>query len=173
MTLLLALALLLAPPESRPATERTLLSLIQRHATRLLEGYRLPTEADIQHDWAWVRKEERRIPYRIMADFDGDGRRDYAFVLLGVRPYWVRVVALVSTGGSHKAFQLREEDAGNEYSQHRYVVGVVPPGRYKALEASWFRLTHPAINVSYTESSDTFFIWDAKRGDFRAVAISD
>jgi len=158
---------------SRPAFEQTLLGLLQRHGASLLQGYRLPTAKDIQHDWARIREEERRPPYRISADFNGDGRRDYAFVLLGGSSHRVRAGALVSKGNTYRAFQLLDIDAGNEYSQRRYVVSVVPPGRYKELEGPHFRLVNPAISVIYTESSESFFIWDAKTSAFRDVAISD
>ncbi len=151
-------------------------SLLQQYGASMLHDYRLPVAADITDDWAWYTAESKASPYKITADFNGDGTPDYAFVLLGKRPFRVLIGALVSSGKTYRAFTLAEEDAGNKYLQHRYVVAVVPPGRYAALPGEGppeVVLVNPGVDLIYTESSDRFFYWDSKNGRFRAVWITD
>ena len=60
---------------------------------------------------------------------------------------------------------------------------MVPPGRYTTAKGKGYDtpatdpdelvLSGPAIDLIYTESSDTFFWWDPKRQSFREVAITD
>jgi len=154
-------------------TRVDLLRLIQKHAASLLAGYRLPSQRDIQDDWAWVRAAEHRLPYRVSADFNGDGRLDHAFILLSRAAYRIRVCALVSTGDTYVGVQVLEVDAETTYGQHRYVVSEVLPGEYEEMEGPTFRLVNSAISVVYTESSEAFFIWDGTKGAFRRVGISD
>jgi hypothetical protein len=151
-------------------------ALLQQYGASLLHEYRLPVPADVTDDWAWYAAERKASPYKITADFNGDGTPDYAFVLLGKRPFGVRIGALVSSGQTYRPFRLAEVDAGNEYSQRRYVVAVVPPGRYATLpgdDPAEIVLANAAIDLIYTESSDRFFYWDPKESRFRDVWITD
>ena len=170
------------PP--RPPAEEALLGLIKAHAAWLLDGYRLPTAADMQYDWTVFGDYIKDPPHRVSADFNGDGVADHAFILLGSTGYSVRLAALLSQGATFRPFRILDLDAGNVFSQHRYILAVVPPGSYEtAAGKGYFEvdadnpaqlvLSHPAIDFIYTESADSYIYWDEHAGKFRQVQISD
>lgn len=173
---LLAFAVaLLAPPPPR------LEQLLRKHGPQLLEGYRVPGSADVIVDWRIHSSERKALPYHVTADFNGDGQPDHAFLLLGERLYDIRLGALVSAGTSYRAFKLMELDAEDEFTRHRYIVSARPPGRYKAAapEGDTPKVKPPgevvaanwAIELIFTESSETLFLWDARRDDFKSVVL--
>ena len=180
-----AAAILIALVASpRPLEEKVLLGLIQAHGAWLLDGYQMPTADDMKHDWAVFGDYVTDPPHRISADFNGDGSPDHAFILLSSVGYGVRLAALVSRGAEFRPLKLLEFEAGNIYSQHRYIVGVVPPGPYKtAAGKGYFEvdeenpaelvLSNPAIDFIYTESANSYLYWDEESGRFRQVQISD
>jgi hypothetical protein len=174
---------LFAPATGRPAAEEALVQLIQQHGQTLLRGYRLPGAHDIRDDWAEYGNYVLNPPHRVSADFNGDGMPDHAFILVSQRGYGVRLAALVSSEAGYRAIKLQDFDAGNAYSQHRYLVQVVPPGRYQTARGKGYEapaedpdelvLEHPALDFIYTESANSYYCWDTKSRAFREILISE
>ena len=158
--------------------------MLQQYGSALLEGYRLPVASDIKDDWAWFKAERKALPYQVSADFNGDGTPGLCLACSWAQAsHRIRFGALVSSGANYRPFRLVDADAGDEFSQRRYCVAVVPPGRYTTAKGLGHNmpgddpdelvLQHPAIDFIYTESSDIFYYWDAQRNGFRDVAITD
>ena len=134
-------------------------------------GWRLPTEADYSGDWLAFRQDVP-TPFHVEADFNGDGVRDDAWILLRSTGVGWRVVARVSQkGAAARTCDLVEPDGDASAQYHG--IALVKPGRYETAcgkgyfecetgEPEVLDLKRPAIEFFKYESASSIFFWESK-----------
>lgn len=145
----------------------------------LPQGWRRPTKSEASSEW---RQKSPNRYFRVSADFDGDGKIDTAELLINpatkqFAPF-VKLAATQRWEMIEKPYELQVLD--------RFGINLVKPGKYETAcgkgygdyacahgEPKVLRLTNPAIDLFYTESSDSTFYWDGKDKAFRKVLMSD
>jgi hypothetical protein len=129
----------------------------------------------------WRQKSPTRF-LRVTGDFDSDGKPDLAELLINpVSSQFALFVKLSSTG----KWQMLGEPY-DENSLDRFGIDLVKPGKYETAcgkgygdyacahgEPDSLKLSTPAIDIFYTESSDSIVYWDSVTKAFREVLISD
>jgi len=112
-----------------------------------------------------------RNPAFISSDFDGNGRLDYALLLLGKKSgrAIVRLVVLLhAPKGKFKAMSLEEI---SEFLESVFI-RVRAPGKVQEHDSKKIIITRvPGIERSFFEKSAGVFYWDGRR--FRFVAAAD
>ncbi len=145
----------------------------------LPSGWRKPSHAETSDDW---RKKSPTRFQLIKADFDGDRKSDVAELL--VNPSDKQFAFFVKLGSTEKWQMI-----GKPYdltSLGRFGIDVIKPGKYETAcgkgygdyacahgEPDYLKLSNSAIDVFYTESSDSIFYWDATSKEFREILMSD
>jgi hypothetical protein len=108
-------------------------------------------------------------PYAVIADFNGDGRRDV--VLDGQSPTRIRRIVLLSDRTGFRALLLGDQprDAGPEVppgsGQRTIYLSYVAPGRIDSspeLEDSAMVLQHDAFEVGYWEQAAVVYYWNGR-----------
>ena len=146
------------------------------------DGYRLPADADYSGDWQDFRAKPTK-PFRVQADFNGDGLQDEAWLLPATSPTgWALFAFLGSKNGQRRVILL---DSHAKEPIQRMGVSLVAPGEHRTLcgmhgydvckpgEPALLRLKLPAINFFMFESANSFFWWDSRAGRFQRIWISD
>ncbi len=117
-----------------------------------------------------------------MADFDGDGKPDPAELLVNASAnQFALFVKLASTGKwrlTDGPFDIKSLD--------RFGIDLVKPGKYETAcgkgygdyacahhEPDFMKVSTAAIDLFYTESSDSILYWDSSTKAFRKILISD
>ena len=155
-----------------------LLSTVAR-AQDLPEGWRRPTRSESSGDW---RKKNPTRFVVVKGDFDGDGRPDVAELL--VNPSTKQFALFVSLSSAQKWQMLNKPYDMAAFD--RFGIDNPKPGKYETAcgkgygdyacahgEPDWLKLTTPAIDFFYTESSESVFYGDTKAKQFREALISD
>lgn len=150
----------------------------------LPEGWRYPTEADLAGDFIRDQSKEKYVD--VSADFNGDGRNDYAFLVKSTRFSGEALLVNVSNGIKYEWINLHQIAWGEEYPNVGLGMGVglVSPGEYKTAcgkgyweckddETPLLRLRLPAINYFRFASAASIFFWETKSSTFKRVWISD
>jgi len=146
-------------------------------APQLLSGhFRTPEAPDFDGDWLTFGLE--RCAVQVHADFNGDGRDDWIFLLIAEG---FRLAGLISQAdGASVGVVLRDEPE----NQHptRYILGVAEPGEYESAYAKGYevepapesvRLAFKGVWFSLAESIDWLYFWDPQKGGFACVQTSD
>lgn len=145
---------------------------------KLPSGWREPTPEE--GSGRWRQKSLTRF-LRVRADFNGDGKLDVAQIL--VNPSTNKFGLFVKLGTAGQWQLLRDFDLT---FIGRYGIDDVKPGNYETAcgkgygdwacahgEPDWLQLSHPGIDLFYTESSDSIYFWDQPSKKFREVVMSD
>lgn len=150
----------------------------------LPEGWRFPTEAEL----TYVSRKESPTKYsKAIADFNGDGINDEAFLLKSTK--FSGEGLFVRLSDKQKGFHWVKLDViewGKEYPKVDLSMGVeiAKPGEYKTAcgkgyfeckegEPEVLKLRLPAIDYFRFESANSFFVWNAKTASFKRVWMSD
>jgi hypothetical protein len=159
-----------------------LISVAMSGPQPLPKDYRYPTDSDRTHDWEAFKK-ETPTPFHARADYNGDGRDDDAWILLGTDgPGWGLFVFLSTPSGSPTVLTL-DRNKGDVPAQ-TMGVGVTPKGSYPTAcgkgywacekgEPETLHLTLPAINYFKFESADSVFWWNSESKQFIRTWKSD
>ena len=144
----------------------------------LPSGWREPTREEASGSWR--QKSPTRF-LKVEGDFNGDGRLDVAQILVDPS---TRKFGLFVKFGSAGQWQLLL--ALDLTFLGRYGIDYVKPGKYETAcgkgygnwacahnEPDWLQLSHPGIDLFYTESSDSIYFWDQPSKKFRKVVMSD
>jgi hypothetical protein len=104
-------------------------------------------------------------PYAVIADFNGDGRRDV--VIDGQSPTQVARIVLLSRGSDYQALVLekRARDMKKETRRRTVYLSYVAPGRIDSspeLEDTAIVLKHDAFQVGYWEQAAVLHYWDGQ-----------
>ena len=148
-------------------------------------GWRYPTVDELSE--VPGRKESPSKYTKAVADFNGDGINDEAYLLKSTTFNGQGLlVRLSDKRNGYKWLQLDTIDWGKEKPEVKLSVGVdiAPPGEYETVygkgyfenpkgEPEVLRLERPAINYFQFESANSFFYWDNKTEKFMRIWISD
>jgi hypothetical protein len=148
-------------------------------AQQLPEGWRRPTQSESSGEW---RKKSSTRFLVARGDFDEDGKPDVAE--LRVNRSMKQFALFVRLSSAQKWQLLNKPYSMADFD--RFGIANTKPGKYETAcgkgygdyacahgEPDWLKLTRPAIDFFYTESSDSVFYWDAKLKQFKEVLISD
>jgi hypothetical protein len=116
----------------------------------------------------WYPANAHARPYAVVADFNGDGRRD--LVVDGQSRGRSLRVALLSSRSSFKGLVLEEQPltegaAALPKGQRTVYLSYVAPGRIDStpeLEDSVLTLRHEAFEVGYWEQAGVLYYWDGR-----------
>ena len=151
----------------------------------LPEGWRFPTAEELSDEPGRNNSSTRHA--KAVADFNGDGIEDEAFLLKSIRfsgeGLWVHL------SDKRKGFRwlsLDSIDWGKAYPNVNLSMGIdtVKPGEYKtACGKGYFKcgkgepeiliLKRPAIDYFRFGSANSFFFWDDQTDNFKRIWISD
>lgn len=143
-------------------------------------GWRFPTEKDVLDDWKHFDS-----PYRVEADFNGDGHRDSAWILLGKKPEdWAVFVFMGRKDTTPRVVKMLGNDEG--MPAQRFAITLAPPsnkkwktacgkgyGECKPGEPEEFQITLPSIQFCYIESACSIYMWNKKSNSFEEIRFSD
>jgi len=143
------------------------------------DGWRRITRAEATDDW---RLKSRTRFLSVKADFDGDGKPDIAEFLLN--PITNQCALFVKVSSTAKWYRL--DEPFDIQALDRFGIDFVKPGKYQTAcgkgygdyacahgEPDFLKLSNPAIDMFYRESSDWIYYWDRKPGKFAEVLMSD
>lgn len=151
----------------------------------LPEGWRLPTAEELSSEAN--RKDSPTKYAKVIADFNGDGINDEAFLLKSTKFSGEGLFVRLSDGQKgFKWMKLDVIDWGEEYPKVNLSMGisVAKPGAYKTAcgkgyfeckegEPEVLKLRQPAIDYFRFESANSFFVWDEKTKSFKRIWMSD
>jgi hypothetical protein len=126
---------------------------------------------------------ENIVPNHITADFNGDGIKDEAWLLKSQKKNkYGLFIFMGRKGGGSKMFKLAEYPIRVK----TIPMGIVQlePGSYKTAcgkgywdcapdEPETLVLKNPGVDLFQFESADSVFYWNAKKGNFKRVWLSD
>lgn len=153
----------------------------------LPKGWRFPNEDDYMYDWEQFR-DEVPVPFFIKSDFNGDGLKDEAWILISIdMSKWGLFVFLRSKSNMSKVVKLLEEKTFeyDVYYPYHVFIEVVEPGTYKTAcgkeywecakgEPAKITLKILGILLSPYESGGAqIFYWDKKTNSSKQVWIND
>ncbi len=141
-------------------------------------GWRYPDDKDIIGDW-----KEYKSPFHFTSDFNGDGVRDHAWILIRKNNSgWGLFVFLGAKQGASSIIKLME-DVG---PAQRYAISLTAPSKEKwktACGKGYFeckpgepeeiQIKAPSIELCYIESSCSIYMWNRKTNKFSAYQMSD
>jgi hypothetical protein len=141
----------------------------------LPSGWRRPTTAEAAGQW---RRKSPNGFLVVKADFDGDGQKDVAELL--VEEKGKRGGLFVRLSGENSGWQSLHQFQG----LFDLGIRVVRPGKYETLCGSDPSVCEPetakaldlktsAIEFFSYEKTSTYFYWDPKTRKFRAAPMSD
>jgi hypothetical protein len=151
----------------------------------LPEGWRYPTKEELSDE---LERGDSPTKYaKAVADFNGDGIDDQAYLLMSTK--YSGHGLLVYLSNKKKGFKwvtLAKIDWGKKYPKGDLGMGVdvVKPGKYKTAcgkgyfkcekgEPEILELKRPSINYFKLGSASSFFFWDNKTNGFNRIWISD
>ena len=148
-----------------------------------LDGWRFPDERDVTGNWRRFRQPDSEF-YTTAADFDGDGTRDEAWILIkNDDSQWGLFVFLNADSADRQVIELERTDMAKAPPQN-IGIELAKPGSYATPCAKGYypcapgeprtiTLRRPAINYLVFEKANAFFFWDEARVRFERIWISD
>ncbi len=126
---------------------------------------------------------KNRVPNHVEADFNGDGKIDYAWILVNTsRNMYGLFVFLGEKNGGHKVITLNE--LKRETDKLYMGLSLMKSGQYKTAcgkgyweckpgEPQVLKLKYPGINFFMFESADSVYYWDSRKKEFKRIWLSD
>jgi hypothetical protein len=148
-------------------------------AAQDISGWRTPIQADLgASDW---RKEDPNLYLIAKADFDGDGKKDTAQLLINDKENKMGLFVTLASERNESALLLETTDK-NEI--RNMGIKAVKPGQYKTAcgkgywkckkeEPEILNLKQSPIDFFLSEGANSYFIWDRKAKAFKRIWISD
>lgn len=142
-------------------------------------GWRIADKEDSIDDWARFDS-----PNKIINDFNSDGYKDVAQILLN-KDSSTGYKFIVEMGGSKKSKQFNLMEGENVSPQSISIVLLKPSDKVwdsacskgywdcESGEIRQFKITKPSIQFCYIESACTVFIWSDRNNNFTKIPISD
>lgn len=150
------------------------------HKVYLPQDWREPTSSEAKDDW---RDKDTGRYLCVKADFNGDGVRDKANILIRSADKKIGVLVFLSQkNGNYRTFILDEmhfsyiEEVG---------IAVVTPGRYVTWcgmgamdcrlvgEPEEINLQYNSIKLFFEGKGSKYFYWDKSKDVFKSARISD
>jgi len=142
------------------------------------DGFRAIAESEYSADWQLL-SDAFPTPDRTDGDFDGDGELDQARLWIhesGQR--WVLMAYLSSMPGD----PVKVYESGRRTELSRRPIRAIPPGEHKTDRyfgigpghgdtTAVVHFTFDAINLGYSESEGTTFVWNQETQVFDPIAM--
>ena len=158
---------------------------IAKENIALPDGWRFPTAEELSDEVG--RKDSPTKFAKAVADFNGDGINDEAFLLKSTKFSGEGLfVRLSNNKNGFKWVKLDVTDWGKEYPKVNLSMGisVAKPGSYQTAcgkgyfecekgEPEVLKLKRTAIDYFKFESANSFFVWDEKSRSFKRIWMSD
>ncbi len=154
------------------------------YALELPDGWRLPTEKELASEPLRLKSPTKNA--KVEADFNGDGKIDYALLLKSTKFSGECFAVNYSKGNEYSWQILSEIDWGEEYPNVNLSMGIdlAKPKRYKTAcgkgywecepgEPEVLELMLPGIWYFKFESAASLWFWDSSLKSFKSIAISD
>lgn len=144
-------------------------------------GWKPATKSDYSDENLSFRKNQ--VPNHIEADFNGDGIKDHAWILINTSKKAFGVfVFLGAENGSYKMMMLDEHK--RETEKIFMGISLLEPGQYKTAcgkgyweckddETEILKLNTPGINFFAFESANSVFYWNSHKNEFTRIWMSD
>jgi hypothetical protein len=145
-----------------------------------MSGWRVPAKADLADESGW-RNVDKSLYLTVSADFDGDGKKDKASLLINDKKNKMGLFVELSSQPGKK---IRLDETDDKSWIQAMGITIAKPGKYKTAcgkgywacekgEPASLNLKLPAIDYFKEESASSFFIWDKKTKQFKRIWISD
>lgn len=144
-------------------------------------GWKPATKSDYSDEHLSFSKNQ--IPNHIEADFNGDGIKDHAWILVNTSKKTFGVFVFLGTGNrSYKMIIIDEHK--RETEKLSMGISLLEPGQYKTAcgkgcweckndEPEVLKLITPGINYFEFESANSVFYWNSRKNEFTRVWMSD
>jgi len=145
-----------------------------------MSGWRKPTKTELAGHIDW-RKESKTLYLTAEADFDGDGKKDTASLLVNDKKNKMGLFVILGRSKTASPLLLDVMEIS-----HIQAMGIelAEPGEYETAcgkgyfeckkgEPKVLKLKLPAINYFKEGSVSSFFYWDRKKKAFKRIWISD
>jgi len=138
--------------------------------------WRLPDKEDVIDDWARFNS-----PNKVIDDFNGDGAKDVAQILLRKTSKIGYMLTVDLSNGKNYILEQNE----NITPQSVSIELVEPSGdvwESACAKGYWdcsvneirqFKISKPSIQFCYIESSCTIFMWSDRNSEFTRIPLSD
>lgn len=143
-------------------------------------GWRFPTEADYKDGWTEYR-DRFPVPFHVTGDFDGDGLRDHAWILIGEENDGFGL--FVFLGRRNARPQIVKVFSANGCCAQAYALALVPPGRHKTFcgrqadcspgEPKSVTLKYPGFEFMTLGTASGLYYWSPSAKGFRSVTVAD
>jgi len=143
-------------------------------------GWRFPNKNDVKDDW-----EAYKSPAHVVADFNGDGLQDEAWILLRQNNQgWGVFVFLGTKQGAPQIIKLVAPPQA--WPAQRFGISLAQPSRKnwktvcgkgyyvcKPGEPEEIQITLPSIEFCYIDSACSVYMWNVKANAFSKYQMSD
>ena len=146
--------------------------------------WRLPTESELSGES--LRKESSNKYAKVEADFNGDGKLDYAYLLKSQVYSGEGLIVRLSSSSNYSWEVLNEINWGEKYPNVDLVMGIdlASPGKLKTAcgkgywecghdEPETIELSLPSIWHYRFESAASIWYWQASTSSFKQIWIRD
>jgi len=156
----------------------------QAHAQSMPEfpaGWTPATKSDYSDENLSFRKNQ--VPNHIEADFNGDGIKDHAWILINISKKTFGVFVFLRTGNNSYKMMILDEHK-RETEKLFMGISLLEPGQYKTAcgkgyweckddEFNILKLKTPGINYFAFESANSVFYWSSRKNEFMRIWMSD
>jgi hypothetical protein len=144
-------------------------------------GWRFPTDADYKGKWIEYR-DHFPVPYRVVADFDGNGQQDEAWILIRDKGEgYALYVFMRNKKGKARTVKIYSSD---ECCAQDHAVSLVNPGKILTVcgqmpdecppsEPKSITLRHPGFDSISLGTASALYYWDSKLRGFKGVSDAD
>jgi len=144
-------------------------------------GWKPATKSDYSAENLSFRKNQ--VPNHIEADFNGDGIKDQAWILINTSNKTFGVFVFLGTGnGSYKMLMLDEHK--RETKKLFMGISLLEPGQHKTAcgkgyweckedESEILKIKNPGINYFAFENANSVYYWNSCKNEFTRIWMSD
>lgn len=139
-----------------------------------MRGWSTPGSSTWEKYWYERYKKKGNTVYRVQSDFDGNGEKDYAFILKDSSDQYV-VWAFLKQEDTYAPYRIYDITRLPGRKLH-VGLGVLPAGTYNDLNTmdtipAKVQTAHPAIHVVFFETAAKAYYW--KDGRFHLIQTGD
>lgn len=158
------------PNAASPASSTDIAQFIQTN----MPGWSVPGKEDWEKYWYDRYNKDKNTVFRVQSDFDGNGQRDYAYILRDSTSQY----AVWAFMGKEESYSPRRiYDITRLPNRKLHVgLGVLKPGTYNDLNTAdtlpaKVKTDHPAIHVVFFETAAKAYYW--KDSTFHLIQTGD
>lgn len=135
---------------------------ITQYIRTAMPAWTVPDKEEWEKYWYDRYKKDRNTVYRVQSDFDGNGQRDYAFILKDTTGKYA-VWAFLQGGATFQPYRVYDITRLADRKLH-VGLGVLKAGTYDDLNTvdtvpAKVQTSHPAIHVVFFETAAKAYYW--------------